>query len=186
MSKLRILLDVDGVVADWIGAYIDLYVALGGRVPGGWSWNHWRAMDDLPDEGIARNVWDDPRLFRMPVPYEGAVDAVWNLHEHYEVYFATAVPHRHVEARSWWFEEHLPFIHRKRQIIFTPNKFLIKADIHIEDRPKNLARWIDAWPDDVGVLIRHAYNADRPELDAKPYLKYWSLEGAARDIMEHF
>jgi 5'(3')-deoxyribonucleotidase len=155
---MRILLDVDGVIADFIGAYMSTYEDMGGRVPDDWAWTEWDAMSTLPDQDIAEMVWQHPDLFRRPRLFEGARKQIAYLNDNHAVVFVTAVPHRHIEARSNWFKRVLPFIHRKTQIVFTPNKHFISGDVLVEDNPGNLAAWILYNPDGLGILIRGTHN----------------------------
>ena len=173
---MRILLDVDGVIADFTGAYIEIYKRMGGRVPGTWAWDTWDAMDRLPDQMVAKAVWDHPDLFSVPVLYWGARKQIAHIHDRHDLFFATALPHRHVEARSNWFKSQLPFIHRKNQIVFTPQKYLVKGDVLVEDNTEYLAAWIREYPDSVGILIRHQYNEDRGSLVGLRYLSAANLE----------
>ena len=155
---MRILCDVDGVIANFVDAFMDLYLHHAGSVPDDFEWSDWNSMDELPNQMARDAVWRDPDLFWIPRPYDHAIEALYILNERHDVRIVTAVPHMHVEARSDWFHREAPFIHRKNQMIFTNDKSLINADVIIDDK----VEYVDDWLDENIVPRGHAYLIDRP------------------------
>lgn len=82
-----------------------------------------------------------PGIFRDLPPIEGAVDAVYQLHESgkYDMYVATAAPWGNPEAatdKRYWIERHFGRMFRKKMAI-THLKHLLVGDYLIDDRTAN-------------------------------------------------
>ena len=167
---MRVLIDVDGVIANFVVAFMTLYEHHAGSVPDDFEWKNWDSMDDLPDQQARDSTWRDPDLFWILMPYSGAVEALYGLNQRHDVRIVTAVPHMHVKARSDWFHREAPFIHRKPQMIFTNDKSLIKADVIIDDKVEHVDDWLEenVVPRGAGYLIdrpwnQHGKNGNRVE-----------------------
>jgi len=160
-GKSRILVDVDGVIADFVSGFMELYRHHGGHVPDGFKWTDWDSMDELPDQEVRDVVWRDPYLFRILDPYPGAIKALEQLNNHYDVRIVTAIPHMHVWPRSEWFRKHAPFIHRKDQMIFTNDKSIINGDFLIDDSLDNIRAWIAAGRGNAVIVDRPWNQVDR-------------------------
>lgn len=80
-----------------------------------------------------------PGFFRSVPVMEGSIEGLRRLNEKYNVVvisLATEFPSS-LTDKQMWLHEHFPFI-SWRQIVFCGDKSLIKADIMIDDHPKNL------------------------------------------------
>ena len=157
--KKVILIDVDGVIVDFVEAFMYLYRFHGGEVPDDFEWVDWDSMDTLPDQQVRDHVWRDRDLFWISQPYDGAIQALFALNQKFDVRIVTAIPHIHVPTRSDWFHYHAPFIHRKNQMIFTSDKSIIRGDYLVEDSMHNLGSWIAI---NVRSPISSAFLVDRP------------------------
>lgn len=170
--KKVILIDVDGVIANFVDAFMYLYRFHGGEVPDDFVWNDWDSMDTLPDQMARENVWRDRDLFWTPKPYDGAIDALMALNDKFDVRIVTAVPHIHVQTRSEWFKMYASFIHGKKQMIFTSDKSLIRGDYFVDDYLPHVRDWIS-------VNLNPAYLVGRPwnkeTVRSSPYYKVSSL-----------
>ena len=155
---MRILCDVDGVIANFVEGFMYLYESYGGGVPDGFVWKDWDSMDELPDQMVRDSVWRDPDLFWILEPYDGAIEALKKLNDRFDVRIVTAVPHKHIEPRSDWFKLHAPFIHRKNQMIFTNDKALLRADYIVDDK----VEYVDDWLEENVVPRGGAFLIDRP------------------------
>ena len=157
---MRVLIDCDGVIANFVDAFMDWYLHHAGSVPDDFEWANWDSMDELPDQMARDAVWRDPDLFWIPQPYPYAIEALEALNERHDVRIVTAVPHIHVEARSDWFKREAPFIHRKNQMIFTNDKSLIRAGVIIDDKVGHVDDWLvkNSWPDGEAFLIDRPWN----------------------------
>lgn len=144
MTNLTIYLDMDDVVADWMG-YARDYL----KQP------MWREGDMLPD-GVWRRLKDDQRMYRHLPLKEGAHELV-NWCRAYcketgaELRFLSAVPHGNdmpwaAQDKVFWGQDHFPdipvflgpFSHLKYQHCRQ------EGDILIDDRRSNCEEWVRA------------------------------------------
>jgi 5'(3')-deoxyribonucleotidase len=104
-----------------------------------------------PDEYYRNNPDHIPGIFRNPPPIEGAIDAVWRLHNsgRYDLYIATAAPWGNPESNTdkrYWIGRHFGDLFYKKMFI-THRKDLLIGNYLIDDRTKNGAK------DFVGELL---------------------------------
>lgn len=171
ITAARILIDSDGVISDFVSAFMLLYRNGGGIVPENFAWTEWSSMDALPSQGIRAEVWRDPNLFWIQKPYEGAIEALRKLNDNYDVRIVTAVPHKHVQYRSEWYAHYAPFINRKKQIIFTSDKTLIQGDMIVDDHLPHVYNWL-YHNNGTGVIIDRPWNQGEvpyTNLHPRPY-----------------
>lgn len=132
----RILVDMDGVIADVYTKFFDLHEEkYGVRL----------TIDDVKGrlEALAfadQRTWVNEAGFFRTVPVmPGSVEALRQLNEKYEIIIvsmATEFPLCLTDKRLWLMD-HFPFI-TWRQMVFCGNKSLINGDIMIDDHIKNL------------------------------------------------
>lgn len=132
----RILVDMDGVLADVYTRFFELYEEETGRR---------KTKDEIiglkEDEafpGALRWV-ETPGFFRTLPLISDSQRVLKLLNDHYEIIvvsMATEFPSS-LTDKQLWINEHFPFI-SWRQVVFCGNKNLIRADIMIDDHFKNL------------------------------------------------
>jgi 5'-nucleotidase len=132
----RVLVDMDGVLADVYSKFFDLYEQQEGvRL----------SIDDVAGKLEAEAFPDQikwvskPGFFRSLPVMEGSVEGLKRLNKQYKVIvvsLATEFPNS-LTDKQLWLHQHFPFIHWK-QIVFCGSKDIIKADIMIDDHIKNL------------------------------------------------
>lgn len=134
--KKHILVDMDGVLADVYSLFFKLHEQETGKR---------LTVDDvsglLEAEAFpGQRKWvTTPGFFRSVPVMEGSIQGLQLLNDKYDVTvasMATEFPDS-LTDKQIWLHEHFPFI-TWEQIIFCGNKDLIKADIMIDDHPKNL------------------------------------------------
>lgn len=172
MNKLRILLDVDGVIADFDQFYLDCAVRAGvireTSVDADWRSNAWDVGNalGLTKDGKAE-VWREIQRpeagERMPA-YPDAILAVKELVLFADVYFPTSPIYR---SPSWeydrymWFKRHFNEGVADR-LIFTKRKHLIAGQVFVDDKERHLQEWLHEWKGSVSVanaiLWPHPYN----------------------------
>ncbi len=132
----RILVDMDGVLADVYSRFFDLHEQeTGSRL----------SVSDvsgiLEAEAFQYQLkWvTTPGFFRTVPVMEGSVEGLKTLNSRYNVIvvsMATEFP-QSLTDKQLWMHDHYPFI-SWQQLVFCGDKSLIRADIMIDDHPKNL------------------------------------------------
>ena len=163
-KRIRILLDVDGVLADFVGHTMTLLDGLGIRLPnnGRDGFNTWDLLDVLPsNESRSRCAWgwrERGWCVSMP-PYPGAQQAVANLRTHADIVFVTApmpyAPNWMFERTQWLMKE---FDAKAHEIVHTTGKHNVWGDVLVEDKPSNLEEWLAEHPNGTGILCDAPYN----------------------------
>jgi 5'-nucleotidase len=132
----RILVDMDGVLADVYHRFFELHKEESGKRL---SVSDIRGMKEA--EAFPNQIkWvNTPGFFRTVPVMTGSQDVLRKLNQNYEVVIvsmATEFP-LCLTDKQLWLNEYFPFI-GWQQMIFCGNKNIIMADIMIDDHPKNL------------------------------------------------
>lgn len=162
MGPLRVGVDLDGVVADFTGGWIDRYnVAYdAGLRPE--QVTTWDAPAELTRFRTMTEFWrwarscgaDGRSLFAGLAPYPGAVDGLRSLLDAAHVAIITTKPSWAIpDTLGWLAALGLPL----REVHITSNKPSVECDVYVEDSPKQLAalrrhrpdavvcRWVRPW-----------------------------------------
>jgi len=132
----RILVDMDGVLADVYTRFFELYKKETGKQ---------LTIDDvagkLEEEAFQeQRKWvSEPGFFRNLPVMPGSIERLKKLNESFHVIvvsLATEFPNS-LTDKQMWLHHHYPFI-SWRQIVFCGDKNIFDADIMIDDHPKNL------------------------------------------------
>jgi 5'(3')-deoxyribonucleotidase len=156
------LVDVDGVLADFVGSFLRCYSDLGGDIPRGFEWWEWNDYLDLPDGDAIDGAWKHEWLFNTFLdPYPGAMQALRRLNARHEVYLVTSIAspwETHVPARTKWLRRHAPFLDIRNQVIVANQKGIVQGDVLVDDYLENIRSW-RAWnPKGRAVVIDHPWN----------------------------
>lgn len=152
--KKRICVDVDGVLADLIGSWINKYNNM--------------YNDDLKPSDITS--WDfhdkvkcgkkiysllTPDIFESLEVIEDSQRVMEKLNQLYDVWIVTAAKKAEViPAKSRWIKKHFGFID-KEQIVYVPRKSICRAEWMVDDRPANLETFVGT-----GLLFNAHHNHD--------------------------
>ncbi len=163
--NLRILVDLDGIVADLLPAWLALYNR---------DW-----LDDLRPEQIT--TWDlhphvkpacgrrmdeflrYPGLFLGLPEIPAAVDALRRLQgDGHDILLVSAPPCPGAAAEKLrWVRQHLPFLGVER-LVLTSRKEVVAGDVLIDDSPANLFAYRAAYPLAKLATIGYPYNSEVP------------------------
>jgi 5'(3')-deoxyribonucleotidase len=162
-EKTRLVIDVDGVIYNFVSAFMKLYVYHQGTVPADFEWNNWDDMDKLPNQDVVDHLWKrEVQLMSYGKPYDQSIQALQCLNETYDVVLSTAVPFVHWKARADWFEKWAPFIHRKNQLIITNDKTKVVGDLLIEDKLETVKDWCELNGSHTAFCIDRPWNREKP------------------------
>ena len=169
--KKRILVDLDGITADFFGALFREHRRRTGErvvIDQILSWN---MSSYVKNPKVLMDVFRAKGFFAKLKPLPGAVKALKRLARSYDVVIATyaCTPHAAAE-KILWCQKHLPFLN-SNNIILGHRKYLIKADAIIDDGSHNLAAYSRAWPEALLIAIAYPYNAPGKVCD------YYRVEG---------
>jgi 5'(3')-deoxyribonucleotidase len=164
MKKLRILIDIDGIVADTMPHWLQYL----GDQTGVYAKMEDITMYDLSrcpplteiGPGVVFGVLQDVG-FTMGIPMmEGAANVLKNLMDDgHEVYLVTARSGaQHIAETYEWVKATMPFIDTRRQLIFCYEKHLIACDVIIDDQAATLQKYKTTHPKALALGIRYLYN----------------------------
>ena len=163
---MKIAVDIDGVLADQVGAVLKVIEKEYGERYSKSDINraHWRfAGRELWSE-IARLLADPEYVLRVPL-IEGSQIAVKQLTEH-DVFVVTARRPNAEEATKKWLNAHFPcltqYYHAK-----TGAKHNIPSDVLIDDLDMNIVEFVKSNPNRRGILFEHPWSMN--ETDIKDY-----------------
>jgi 5'(3')-deoxyribonucleotidase len=157
MIRQRIAIDMDEVMTDSIGRFIELYQQEFNedladlRLPG-------RHLNNtVPPERLAtvKAYPHRPDFFKDLAALDGALEVVEQLHRHHEIFIATAaLEFEHSFTPKYnWLKKHLPFVTWKN-IVFCGDKSIIHADYLLDDTERNLKAFTGT-----GLLFTAPHNA---------------------------
>jgi len=173
----RVLLDVDGVTADFLTATLDTLVQLGGpRVPPE-AIHTWDIFGSLPREWEDRIVaeWHKPNWCSSVPIYPGAREAVLRLRDIAEVVFVTTAMHgapHWMWERDVWLRTHLNA--GGRDIIFATAKHVVSGDVLVDDKASNVAEWHKHNPRGTAILWDRPYNRTEQVASSIVRMDSWS------------
>lgn len=140
----RIAIDMDEVIADTLGHYLQRYNAELGRNLTREALYGKRLMEVLPAEDVPHilQYFQTEEFFAKIGVMPGARDVVEALTEEYEVFITTAAMEVPVSftPKYNWLREHFPFL-PSSHFVFCGDKSIIAADFLIDDSVKHFARF---------------------------------------------
>jgi 5'-nucleotidase len=156
-----ILVDMDGVVADFLPTLLEQYNYLTNEnVPLDRIKSN-KTFKWVGDAILCRKLIETPGFIRGLPPLDGAQEAIERLHgQGHDIVFVsngTNCPTSGHEKRDWlkfYFSKVWP---QKVPLILTSDKWRVRGDVILDDDPKNL---IHLDPTTKGLLFSTSYNAD--------------------------
>jgi 5'(3')-deoxyribonucleotidase len=159
-----VLIDMDGVVVDFVSFYIEIANRLFGRSHVHDDVTEWWVEKALKlDEAQAEAVYDElskPGVAFHMVPYPDAVEGVQRICELAEVHFVTTS----YEKNPTWEHDRRRWIakHFNEELVsstaFVRKKHRYHGDFFIDDKPDHVVEWKTKWPNNTSVLWARRYN----------------------------
>jgi 5'(3')-deoxyribonucleotidase len=195
MKSLVVVCDLDSIVIDLLGPWLDWYNS---------KWKDSLTVDDLvqydihkivnPDCGtqIYDFLHDSPERYRKLPPIQGAVASLKLLQDAgHDLILASAVLGDTAGEKFRWCHQNLPFL-PTQNLMVGARKERIWGDIFIDDAPKNLLAYRACWSEATLMSIMYPYNRHMTahvDVHADGYLdtgKAWSeIVKAIQDIAEY-
>jgi 5'(3')-deoxyribonucleotidase len=165
--EVELLLDVDGVFANFIDRAFDVVEKFYGKRYAVHEMKAWDLFEMFPREPKKeKKCYEEfkKKGFCMSLDvYPGSHDAVKKLHEKTpHVYFATSPingPHWAYERAQWLKKQ---FNVPTSRVINTSAKWQLIGDVLLDDRPDNLYQWLLRHPYGQGILWGQPYNESAP------------------------
>lgn len=153
-NRLRLLFDVDEVLADFQGPALDIIYEVTGRryVPEDFEvWDIFSVLNDDERDKVF-SVIERPSFCRLLEPIKGAIKAVKEIQTFADVYPVTSPFHSlpWVIERTEWLGHYFGW--KKSEVVFTGAKFLVGADGLLDDKPDNVLKWAEHHPDGLPLL----------------------------------
>jgi 5'(3')-deoxyribonucleotidase len=100
-----------------------------------------------------------PMFARMLEPIDGAIDSVMRVSEKYDTFIISSASRsgQFCLEKHLWLENYLPKFDLRRLILCHP-KWMIRGDILIDDRLKNIKKWKQFNPGGCGILMAASTN----------------------------
>lgn len=147
MNKLIIAIDCDGVLSDWHALAFPIMNKLlnsNYSTKDVKSWDIYNLISDNAIKDTFNYLLNNSGIIeRLPV-YEGAQKAIEEIKKVAEVYIVTSPMndyHDWIIHRNKWLKEN--FNISPKNIIHTSAKYLVHADVFIDDKPSNVEKWME-------------------------------------------
>lgn len=165
MKKPIVLLDVDEVLADFVGRVLELVRRITGRNVTREEITCWDiavALKLTPEEAAEKaRLIKEPGFCAGLEPLPGAIDGVREIREYADVRAVTSP----FKSKTWasereeWLCEHFGF--RREQIVQTPGKDIVFGDVLIDDKLETCQNWQARWRESTAILFSCPWNQDR-------------------------
>jgi 5'(3')-deoxyribonucleotidase len=160
----RILLDVDGVVADYVARYLQVVQHVTGRCFAEQDVTQWNIAAALgltdQEESRVHEITARPGFCSDLVPYPGARAAVQQLARQHTIVWLTTPSESSPtwrQDRRLWLVRH--FGKLGDTVVQTHQKQTVAGDLLVDDRVDNCIRWARVHPSGRAVLWTRPWNA---------------------------
>lgn len=154
MRKLRFLVDVDEVLADFRTPALEVMSSVMGRRYSIHDFDVWDIFSvlDGPKKDLVLSIIDKQGFCHDLQPFPEAQKAIAELQTMCEVYVVTSPYHSlsWVYERNLWLKTHYGF--DKSQVVHTSAKYLVRGDIFLDDKPDHVEAWTRENPHGLGML----------------------------------
>lgn len=160
--RQRVLLDVDGVLADFVTPALQVVEQITGAPPpvdATEDWDLFRAYDKKTQSKFY-DVFKTEGWCRALQPYPGASEFIGQLERIADVYFVTSPmhgPHWAHERNLWLLEN---FDVPSKRVVSTNAKYLCVGDVFVDDKFSHVQTWKAAHPHGCAVVWSQPYNVN--------------------------
>jgi 5'(3')-deoxyribonucleotidase len=166
MGRRRVLLDVDGVIANFGKLYLSIVwrrlgLAFSESQITKWDVGDAIGLTDAQREEVHKDLYAPGAALQIE-PYPGAIQGVKNLAKLADVFFVTSPllenPSWVPDRKQWllkYFGEELA-----QNQISTEKKYPIYGDVFVDDKPRHIEEWKAEWPYGTAILWSMPYNQE--------------------------
>lgn len=165
MRRRRLLIDIDGVLANFVRAYLDIVHERLGYMTAESDINKWDVGDALrlvpPERALVHQDLLAPGFAAHMPEYPDACASVEGLMaDGFDVWFVTSPLH---ESHTWVFDRQR-WIERRfgvdmcKKTISVHHKHAIEGDVFVDDKNSNVWDWALEHPNGVGVVYQQPWN----------------------------
>lgn len=175
----RVLVDVDGILADFVSVYLGTATLVTGRKYTRDQVTTWKieqalGLTEAETDEVTRGITRAGSVAAFPeIP--GAIEAVRELQEWADVYFVTSpwpgAPHW-VSEREAWLRARFP--NMGRNVIHTAVKEVVSGDVLVDDNLDHVLKWAERHPQGTGILWETPYNRDAVMVGNTIKVNKWS------------
>lgn len=169
MRRPRVLVDVDGVLADFTGAWLEIMVEMTGLEIKREEVSDWDIFGVLETRGVneplrnhvkevCRSATSRAGFCGSLKVLAGAQDGFNQLRDIADVYIVTSPwnsPYWTFERDSWLLDN---FGVPRKNIVHTDAKYLVSGDYLIDDKTSHIVNWCAEQPNGQGILWESAHN----------------------------
>jgi 5'(3')-deoxyribonucleotidase len=178
MKKPRLLLDVDGILADYVGATIKVMNAMSGENITPDDIVKWEVTEALENHSLrekCKDAFNQAGFCLTFEAYDGAQDAVARLALSTEIFFVTAPMIKNptwMPDRLAWLMHHFGVDHK--HVVFATKKHIFIGDFMVDDNPENITSWLQNNDKGAkGILWDRPYNKT-PDTDGLIHVSTWN------------
>lgn len=183
-ARLRLGIDLDGVVADFNAGWIERYNAQFGATLLPEHVDIWDAptlMTHFTDMGEfwswASTAGGGSSIFRVLQPYQGAIEALERLNTFHHVVIVTTKPTFAIHDTFEWLAEHrVP----TREVHIVDDKSTVDCDVYLDDADHNIESLLVAHPD--SLVCRYVRPWSRSHQGAVDVADWAEFETALRQF----
>jgi 5'(3')-deoxyribonucleotidase len=160
--KPTVLVDVDGVVADFSGHTIKM-LRFDFKIPQDVVIDNYNMEQSLLPYGIKpkdlHKIWKKPLFCSSIRLIPRSVDSIYRLSQSFTVVFLT----KPMEDHSTWHFERTSWIENNfkglyEEIIFATNKWRVDGDAFVDDHAENVQAWSAKHPSKASAIINQPWN----------------------------
>lgn len=158
-----LLVDMDDVIADLHTAWCEWYNRIYDDNMDPEFFRHDWAIHDHVKCGVdVYKILSMENFGRSLKPMEGAIDAMKLLYEKYNTCIVSSASSsgQFSLEKHLWLERHMPFFNLRR-LILCHEKSLVRGDIILDDRHKNVNSWLSMNPRGTGILFEAPHNSKK-------------------------
>lgn len=179
MKRPRVLLDVDGVLADFVGAWLSIVNSVTGQQFTKEDVDDWSILESFEKRGV-KDIARIKKICNAATGMEGfcadlavldgAQEAVRQLQSMADVFIVTSPWHskQWTYERDQWVKNHFGI--KRDHVVHTSAKYLISGDFLVDDKIENILGdtvkgtpgWLEENPTGCGIVWEMPYNRGTP------------------------